>query len=663
MNDEEKEMYFGGHQPEDVDYEIIEVDNPTQDEDNHFTRKRKSVQFNALGESFKLNLEPNNKLLAPYATIVKRSGGDTMEAMSTNDNCHYIHKEGETVAALDMCDSSNVRGIVIKNKRSFEVTPLTLRLKRMLDLWKPGSNETDEERNGNSRESKSLNFEKRNIHFVKRMSDHHHAPKFDSILKQTLDGAFDDDIKVDTKVLEQNNDTKIVPNKRSGGKKVLETAVFLDTDAYKKFYSYFASIGKADPDTEVKRLVLSYMNGIQAIYLLPSLQQEIDISIVRMELWSHGDPYNNYQGDREPLLDSFCGWQKKANANKDSDPSHWDVALLVSGLNFYAVDGRGRKNGVTMGLARVGGMCTNAHNCVIGELGVTNSMGKPYPSAGFTAVFVMAHEIGHNLGMFHDNTAGCAKDGFIMSPSRGSKGESQWSSCSVDSLFKADLSCLDENSGAGSESLDLDAGVYPGEIWTANRQCQIFLLDQNAFMDHTTETYDKMCYSLKCRTPKREGYYRAGPALEGTACGTGLWCHGGKCVKNVKKPVENSQKAGRWSDWKKGACKSGCTVGSRGYQEKTRECQQSRLVHTVDGCRGPASGIDFCDDNAICSARKDTTSYASEYCNIFSNIVKNVKLSGEGVQVQHSNERLWQACAIYCKRSDTGGWYTPRLEV
>ena len=49
-------------------------------------------------------------------------------------------------------------------------------------------------------------------------------------------------------------------------------------------------------------------------------------------------------------------------------------------------------------------------------------------------------------------------------------------------------------------------------------------------------------------------------------------------------------------------------MGSTGYQEKSREClHQSRLVHTVQGCPGPATGFDFCDDTNLCSQRRDTT--------------------------------------------------------
>ena len=37
----------------------------------NFDRRRRSVEFNAMGESFKLDMTPNNKLLAPYVRSIK----------------------------------------------------------------------------------------------------------------------------------------------------------------------------------------------------------------------------------------------------------------------------------------------------------------------------------------------------------------------------------------------------------------------------------------------------------------------------------------------------------------------------------------------------------------------------------------------------------------
>ena len=51
-------------------------------------------------------------------------------------------------------------------------------------------------------------------------------------------------------------------------------------------------------------------------------------------------------------MDSFCDFQHKANSQDDGNPGHWDLALFVSGLNFYALDPNGQSNMVTMGLAR-----------------------------------------------------------------------------------------------------------------------------------------------------------------------------------------------------------------------------------------------------------------------------------------------------------------------
>jgi hypothetical protein len=88
---------------------------------------------------------------------------------------------------------------------------------------------------------------------------------------------------------------------------------------------------------------------MQALYHLPSLGQRVDFSIVYMEF--HAKPPANLvnNGERGQLLDSFCSFQTKLNKPSDSDAEHWDMALLLSGLDFYAVE-KGKNNYVTMGI-------------------------------------------------------------------------------------------------------------------------------------------------------------------------------------------------------------------------------------------------------------------------------------------------------------------------
>jgi hypothetical protein len=43
----------------------------------------------------------------------------------------------------------------------------------------------------------------------------------------------------------------------------------------------------------------------------------------------------------------------------------------------------------------------------------------------------------------------------------------------MNALNEAELSCLSEHSGGDVESLDMKAGVFPGEVWSASRQFQV----------------------------------------------------------------------------------------------------------------------------------------------------------------------------------------------
>lgn len=68
------------------------------------------------------------------------------------------------------------------------------------------------------------------------------------------------------------------------------------------------------------------------------------------------------------------------------------------------------------GIARLHGVCDTSNACTVAE------------GLDFTATFIATHEIGHSLGMRHDEPY-CSSD-FIMSGSLG-PGKVSWSTCSV----------------------------------------------------------------------------------------------------------------------------------------------------------------------------------------------------------------------------------------
>jgi hypothetical protein len=191
----------------------------------------------------------------------------------------------------------------------------------------------------------------------------------------------------------------------------------------------------------------------------------------------------------------------------------------------------------TAGYAYVGGACVRNS-----RLSKISSVALVEDSGAYSGVVVTAHEIGHLLGAVHDGdpspsylrTSPGAKacpwrDGYMMSDLRRTSRGLHWSDCSVKQmnnfLRSSTASCLYNKPRKARHPLPGPKSL-PGAGLSLNAQCQADRGTNACFHD------SRVCSQLFCYY-KTGSCYATRPAAEGSHCGSGRHCLGGKCVKKT----------------------------------------------------------------------------------------------------------------------------------
>ncbi|XP_078006789.1 disintegrin and metalloproteinase domain-containing protein 8 isoform X5 [Phascolarctos cinereus] len=150
----------------------------------------------------------------------------------------------------------------------------------------------------------------------------------------------------------------------------VELFVVVDYMEYMKFRS------REDIRSRVKEIV----NHVDKLYQ----QLNFRVVLIGLEIWDQGDKAQ-ISSNPDSTLDSFLQWriQKLVPRKKH------DNAQLITGVDFEKT---------TVGLAKVASMCTSGSGAV----------NQDHHANPIGVASTIAHEMGHNLGMDHDeNIAGC----------------------------------------------------------------------------------------------------------------------------------------------------------------------------------------------------------------------------------------------------------------
>nr|XP_021483879.1 disintegrin and metalloproteinase domain-containing protein 26A-like [Meriones unguiculatus] len=151
--------------------------------------------------------------------------------------------------------------------------------------------------------------------------------------------------------------------------------------------------------------ILQIINGLNGYFL----QIDTEVVLTTLQVWNEKNLIN-VEKEISIVLRDFCDWKEKTIGNQ----IRHDV------IHLYVRQGYGEY----IGLAYTGTVCSTDNCAVLSYL---------YDSVSRMA-FILAHEMGHNLGMLHDGRdCTCGRKGCIMAEYKSDS--DRYSNCSYNEMF------------------------------------------------------------------------------------------------------------------------------------------------------------------------------------------------------------------------------------
>ncbi|XP_021236383.1 A disintegrin and metalloproteinase with thrombospondin motifs 12 isoform X2 [Numida meleagris] len=348
----------------------------------------------------------------------------------------------------------------------------------------------------------------------------------------------------------------------------------------------------------VESYILTIMNMVTGLFHDPSIGNAIHIVLVRLILFEEEEQGLKIVHHADKTLASFCKWQKNVNPKSDVNPTHHDVAVLLTRKDICAGMNRPCE---TLGLSHLSGMCQPHRSCNINE------------DSGLPLAFTIAHELGHSFGIQHDGKENdcepVGKRPYIMSRQlQYDPTPLTWSQCSKEYITRfLDRGwgfCLDD---IPQKEVLKSPVIAPGVIYDVHHQCQLQYGSNATFC----EDVDNLCQTLWCSV-KGSCRSKLDAAADGTRCGENKWCFSGECITVGKTPEAVHGGWGVWSSW------SHCTrTCGAGVQSAERPCDNPEPQFGGDYCTGERKRYRMCN---ISPCRKGLPTFRQMQCTEFDTV-------------------------------------------